>query len=103
MIVQEQSDHACKLFMAYLYRMPDKVKPKESINDLDFQYKNKFKSAVYVFLLFILLSNKTAYKILDIIIKVFSSNIDIIDDCESPLFVGIFIMAFIMALIIFVF
>lgn len=82
----------------------DNTKTKDKHpTDNDFQYKNKFKSAVYVFVLFILLSNKVSYRILDIIVKVFSNSIDVIDENENPVFLGYFIMAFLMALIVFVF
>lgn len=81
-----------------------RVSIKKSKNlEADFEYKNKFKSAIYVFILFIILSNKVAYKILDLIIKVFSNKIEIIDECETPLFLGILIMAFLFAIIIFLF
>jgi len=69
----------------------------------DFQYMYKLRSAVCVFILFLLLSNKVAYKVLDIIAKVFSNNINIIDDQENPQFMGTFIMAVIIAFVIFVF
>lgn len=87
--------------MIHLYRMPTE-KPKENA-DIHFQYKNKFKSAVYVFVLFVLLSNKVSYKILDLIVQVFSSSIEVIDENENPVFLGYFIMALIMSLIVFVF
>ena len=69
----------------------------------DFQYMNKLRSAVYAFVLFLLLSNKVAYKVLDIIAKVFSNNVSIIDDQENPQFMGTFIMAVIIALVVFIF
>lgn len=69
----------------------------------DFQYKNKIRSAVYVFILFIILSNKVSYKILDLIIKVFTNNVEIIDENENPMFLGVLIMSFLMSLIIFMF
>ena len=69
----------------------------------DFQYINKFKSAAYAFVLFILLSHKVAYKILDLIIKVFTNNVEVIDEMENPMMLGTIIMAILMALVIFIF
>lgn len=69
----------------------------------DFQYMHKLRSAVCAFILFIVLSNKVAYKVLDLIAKVFSNNLHIIDDQENPQFMGTFIMAVIIAFVIFVF
>lgn len=68
-----------------------------------FQYINKFKSAIYASILFILLSHKVAYKVLDLIIKVFTNNLDVIDDNDNPLILGTLIFAAIIALIIFIF
>ncbi len=81
------------------------LKPIEKkVDDIGgFQYVNKFKSAIYAFILFILLSHKVAYKILDLIIKVFTNNVEVIDENENPLLLGTFIMATLMAIIIFIF
>ena len=68
-----------------------------------FQYTNKIKSALYAFILFIILSHKVAYKVLDLILKVFTSKIEIINDEENPQLLGTLIMAFIVGLVIFVF
>ena len=68
-----------------------------------FQYKNKLKAAIITFLLFIVLSHKVAFKILQLIIQVFSNNVTIIDENENPLFMGTILMAGIAAIIIFVF
>ena len=66
-------------------------------------YIAKFKSAVYVFILFLLLSSGSAYKILDIVLKLFSNNIEILDeDCMEPSLLGRIIMSGLMALIIFI-
>ena len=50
-----------------------------------------------------MLSHTVSYKILDLIIKVFSNSIDIIDENENPLILGTIIMAFLTAIIIFIF
>lgn len=69
----------------------------------DFQYARKLTSAVYAFLLFFILSQKASYKVLDIIAKVFTNNLLIIDENENPQFMGTLIMSFITAIIIFIF
>lgn len=81
------------------------IKPSNSVNKkkVDFQYGNKFRSAVYAAVLFILLSQKVSYKILDLILKVFSHRIDVIDDDDNPQFIGTIIMAFVIGMIIFLF
>jgi uncharacterized membrane protein (DUF106 family) len=66
-----------------------------------FQYGNKFRSAVYAALLFILLSQKVSYKILDLLIKVFSNRVDMIDEDDNPHFIGTIVMAVLIGLIIF--
>ncbi len=76
---------------------------KENVKIVDFQYKNKLKSAVYAFILFIVLSNKVSYKILDLIVKMFSQNIEVMDETETPIFLGVFIMAVIISVVIFLF
>lgn len=86
----------------------ESVKPKQSKNkqineDDSFQYKNKLKSGLYAFVLFAVLSQKVSYKILDLIVKVFSNKIEVVDDNENPLFLGIIIMSSICGLAIFMF
>jgi len=68
-----------------------------------FQYVNKFKTALIGFFLFIMLSHNVAYKILDLIVKLFASHTDIIDEDGNPMPLGIFINAFITAIILFIF
>jgi|TARA_Y100000389_G_C17455040_1_gene517558 hypothetical protein len=64
-------------------------------------YIHKFKIAIYCIILFIILSNKNSYKILDIIIKLFRKDTnDIINDDGNPQIFGTFIMALIFAFII---
>lgn len=67
-----------------------------------FLYVCKFKTALYGFIFFIILSNKVAYKILDIVFKLFTNRNDIIDINDNPLPFGIFINALILALILFI-
>ena len=69
----------------------------------DFQYSRKIKLGVIAALLFLLLSNKVAYKILDIVINVFTNNVRVIDENECPQIMGIMIMSFIVGIIIFIF
>ena len=87
----------------YYTRSKNVKKPSENYYMEDFQYVRKLRSAVYVFILFSILSQKVAYKILDIIFKVFSNTIDITDENENPTFVGTIAMATICAFIIFIF
>lgn len=66
-------------------------------------YIVKFKTAVYTFALFLLLSSSSAYKILDIVLKLFTNNVEILDeDCLEPSLLGRIIMAGLLALIIFI-
>lgn len=69
----------------------------------DFQYGNKFRSGLYAAILFILLSQRVAYKILDLIVKVFSNRVDVIDDDDNPQFIGTIIMALLIGIVIFLF
>lgn len=56
----------------------DQIKDNNNENNISLIYK--FKIAIYCFILFILLSNKNTYKIIDIIIKTFRRDTnDIID------------------------
>ena len=66
-------------------------------------YICKFKTAVYVALLFALLSLPIAYKILDMIAKLISNNIELIDyECEEALPLGRLIMSIIVGIIVFI-
>ncbi len=80
-----------------IYEEPEK-KPE------GFQYINKFKTAIYGFILFIILSNKVFYKILDIIVKLFTNNTHILDDDnETPTIYATFIGGIIMFVVLFIF
>ena len=66
-------------------------------------YICKFKTAVYVALLFALLSLPIAYKILDMIAKLISNNIELVDyECEEALPLGRLIMSIIVGIIVFI-
>lgn len=67
------------------------------------EYSTKFRSAIYAFVLFILLSHKASYKILDIILKILTNRLDAIDNDENPTLVGTIVMAAFIALVIFLF
>ena len=68
----------------------------------DFEYKSKIRSSIISAILFMILSNKVSYKILDIITSSISQSISVIDDEENPLFLGTIIMAVVIAIIVFV-
>lgn len=66
-----------------------------------FLYVLKFKTAVYCFILFFLLSNKKTYQILDIIFSnVF--RIEIINENNDPTIIATLIMGLFFAIIIFI-
>jgi len=66
-------------------------------------YICKFKTAVYVSLVFALLSLPIAYKILDMVAKLISANIELIDyECEEALPLGRLIMSIIVGIIVFI-
>jgi hypothetical protein len=66
-------------------------------------YITKFKTSLYTFVLFLLLSSTSAYRILDIILKLITPNIDIIDeDCGEPALLGRVIMGTILSIILFI-
>lgn len=66
-------------------------------------YICKFKTAVYVALLFALLSLPIAYKILDMVAKLISNNIELIDyECEEALPLGRLIMSIIVGIVVFI-
>jgi hypothetical protein len=78
------------------------TKPKETRKVYN-EYSTKFRSAIYGAILFILLSHRVSYKILDIILKLFTSRLDAVDEDENPILVGTIIMAGVIGLIIFLF
>lgn len=76
-------------------------KKKDTNNNNYTPFIKKIKIAIYCFILFIILSNKNSYKILDIIIKTFreDSN-DIINESGKPQLLGIIIMGIIFSILI---
>ena len=66
----------------------------------DFLYVMKIKTAIYGFVLYLLLSNNTAFKILNMI---FNNSIVLLNDKNEPSILARFIMAFIIALCLFIF
>ena len=67
------------------------------------KYINKFKTAIYASILFVILSLPTAYKILDMIVRIFSNRIEIFDEeCESPLPLGRAFMGLLIGIVIFI-
>lgn len=67
-----------------------------------FSYTAKFKTAVYAFILFIVLSHKVFYKIINIIYGIFTSRNDIINHDGDPMPLGVFINALIMGIVLFI-
>lgn len=66
-------------------------------------YICKFKTAVYVALLFALLSLPIAYKILDMMAKLISNNIELIDyEYDEALPLGRLIMSIIVGIVVFI-
>lgn len=76
-------------------------KNDNNINKNTVPYVIKIKIAFYCIILFIILSQKSTYKILDYIIKTFRKDTnDIIDEDDNPLIFGFGIMSLIFAIII---
>jgi membrane-bound acyltransferase YfiQ involved in biofilm formation len=87
----------------FLYIPAEKIHNTEQPKGFLDIYICKFKTAVYVSLLFALLSLPIAYKILDMIAKLISNNIDLIDyECEEALPLGRLIMSIIVGIIVFI-
>mgnify|MGYP000926038518 FL=1 len=89
--------------MYYNYKKLEKESRKEikEDNNNNISYIYKFKIAIYCFILFVLLSNKNTYKILDIIIKIFRRDTnDIINENGEPLIFGICISGLIFSILI---
>jgi|TARA_B110000093_G_scaffold176762_1_gene212686 hypothetical protein len=89
--------------MYYNYKKLEKESRKEikEDNNNNITYIYKFKIAIYCFILFVLLSNKNTYKILDIIIKIFRRDTnDIINENGEPLIFGICISGLIFSFLI---
>ena len=79
----------------------DDYKNDNNINKNTVPYTIKAKIGLYCIILFIILSQKSTYKILDFIIKTFRKDTnDIIDEDDNPLIFGLGIMSLIFAIII---
>ena len=88
----------------FLYIPPERYqengKEKDGFFDI---YICKFKTAVYVSIVFALLSLPIAYKILDMIAKLISANIELVDyECDEALPLGRLIMSIIVGVIAFI-
>jgi hypothetical protein len=66
----------------------------------DFLYIMKLKTAVYGFVLYLLLSNNTAFKILNMI---FNNSLKLLNDKNEPSILARIIMASVIAIILFTF
>lgn len=88
----------------FLYIPPEKNQHYEQQSKGFFDiYICKFKTAVYASILFALLSLPIAYKILDLLAKLISNNIDLIDnECEEAQPLGRLIMSIIFGAFIFI-
>jgi len=86
----------------FLYIPPERNQPYEQRKGFFDIYICKFKTAVYASILFIILSLPITYKILDMLAKLVSNNIDLIDnECEEALPLGRLIMSIIFGIFIF--
>jgi len=89
----------------FLYIPPERYqennnKDKDGFFDI---YICKFKTAVYVSIVFALLSLPIAYKILDMIAKLISANIELVDyECDEALPLGRLIMSVLVGIIAFI-
>lgn len=70
---------------------------------VNFSYVNKFKTAFYGFVLYILFSQKITFKIINMILGLLTNKAEIIDDNDEPLPLGLFINGCIIAIILFIF
>ena len=87
----------------FLYIPADRNQHNEQPKGFLDIYICKFKTAVYVALLFALLSLPIAYKILDMVAKLISNNIELIDyECDEALPLGRLIMSIIVGIVVFI-
>jgi len=85
--------------MVYQFREDDnKIEEKKN----HFQYQAKLRTGIIGFILFLLLSTTTAYKILNLIMNQFN-NIEIINEKNEPSIFARFIIAFIIGIVLFIF
>ena len=71
--------------------------------EIDFNYTLKLRTAIIGFVLYLLLTTTTSFKILHLILMTAFNNIDIINDKNEPSFLAKLIMAIIIAIILFIF
>lgn len=69
----------------------------------DFQYTLKLRTAIIGFILYLVLSSFTAFRVLNIIISSIVNNVEIIDEKKEPTILARLIMGFIIAIILFIF
>jgi hypothetical protein len=67
----------------------------------DFLYVEKFRSAVFAFILFIILSTKVAYNIINMILTSVFNNIQLLNEKNEPNHLAIFINALLIGIFIF--
>jgi len=72
-------------------------------NKKDFYYTLKIRTAIIGFVLYLLLSSNTAFKVLNIIMSVIINNLEIINEQKEATFVAKLIMATIIGIILFLF
>jgi hypothetical protein len=78
-----------------------KEKPKQKSND--FFYTLKLRTALIGFVLYLILSGKTAFRVLNLIISSIVNNVEIINEQKEVTLLARIIMAFIIAIILFIF
>jgi len=81
----------------------DSYNKEEPVKKKDFYYTLKLRTAIIGFVLYLLLSSNTAFKILNLIISTFINHIEIINEQKEPSFIAKLIMAIIIAIILFIF
>ncbi len=69
----------------------------------DFYYTLKIRTAILGFILYLILSTNTSFKILNLIFSVLINNFEIINEKKEPTFIAKLIMATIIAIILFLF
>jgi len=84
-----------------VYQFKEDDEKKEERNNY-FKYKSKIRTAIIGFILYLLLSTTTSFKILNLIMNQIN-NIEIINEKNEPSILAKFIMAFIIATILFIF
>lgn len=81
----------------------DSYNKEEPVKKKDFYYTLKIRTAIIGFVLYLLLSSNTAFKILNLIISTIINDIEIINEQKEPSFIAKLIMATIIAITLFIF